>query len=203
MIDGLVPFQIGTLVDDLDATMDLHRSLGVRTWVSSGRTVGHYFDADRAEVVDTGVSIALGRLGSDTCLELIATDRSGSVPWAWDPARITATSHIGYWVDDVASAGNRLIRRGARLITARVPPDAGEDFVADLVRGRLPVGLPMVYLEVGGGLLVELVSTALWSSALPAAFGEGFTAAVPAPPGAQPSVPGIAGPSRSSASTIR
>lgn len=66
----------------------------------------------------------------------------------FDPLRAPDARHIGLWTDDLAAEAERLIGQGWRIEGANLSPKLGYGVIAYLA-------------PPGGGLLVELISTAL------------------------------------------
>ncbi len=178
------PFQIGTLVPDIEAARHCHESgFGVGPWVDSGWKTGRYWDGDTNTVLDVRQRAVFGRLTADLAIEFIQVAAAGPAPRVWDLERADATAHLGYWARDTRTAAAALVAAGARLVMARATdPDLAAALTARGPEDPLPEGLDMCYLATGDGLLVELVPTAIWGGRLRDGFGDGIDDVLAAPP---------------------
>lgn len=66
----------------------------------------------------------------------------------FDPRRAPDARHVGVWADDLAAEARRLIALGWQVAGANLPPDQGYGVICYLA-------------PPAGGLLVELISTAI------------------------------------------
>ena len=179
---GTTPFQIGTLVPDVDTARARHEGgLGVGPWVDSGWKTGRYWDGPSNTVLDVRQRAAFGRLTPDLALEFIQVD--SPAPRVWDLGTADATAHLGYWAHDTRAAAAALLELGATLVMARASdPEVAAALVTWTAGDPLPAGLDMCYLATGDGLLVELVPTAIWAGRLRIAFGDGIDDVLAPPP---------------------
>ncbi|HTC69657.1 MAG TPA: VOC family protein [Acidothermaceae bacterium] len=178
------PSHLGSAVRDLDEAMEFHSKLGIVEWATSGWKQATYYDRDHDGLVDVRSRVAFGRLNSGLALEFIEVDPSQPVPSVWRLGHPDCAPHVGYWVESPNTIARQLVESGCRLLLARASNDGVRSLrKVDLDAKLLPDELDACYFSSNTGVLVELVPKAIFTSRLPATFGEAITRTLPAPTG--------------------
>ncbi|HEY6426716.1 MAG TPA: VOC family protein [Acidimicrobiales bacterium] len=140
-MEGTAQFHVGIVVDDLDATLSELSELFGYEWCPQ-------------LAVETPVRLPGGDLMLDLRFAYSATlprvEVVRSVPGTpWVPAD-SGLHHVGYWSDDVAADGARLVARGYVEEAAGMRPDGGPIWSYH----RSPRGprIELVSLEIQPGL---------------------------------------------------
>lgn len=178
------PFQIGTIVRDIDAHVRREADLfGIGPWIDSGWMTADYWDAPSGRVLTVRHRAVFGRLDAHTALEFIEVDPGTEAPAVWDLDSTHATAHLGYWAADPRAAATALLAEGGELAMARVTTPEMARALSDRAPGDPPPeGLDMCYMATGAGLLVEFIPTRIWGGRLRSSFGDGLEAVLCAPP---------------------
>jgi glyoxalase/bleomycin resistance protein/dioxygenase superfamily protein len=176
------PSHLGSTVRDLDEAMEFHSKLGILEWATSGWKQATYYDRDHDAVIEVRSRVAFGRLNSGMAREFIEVDPSGPVPSVWRLGHPDCIPHVGYWVENPSTIARQLVDSGCRLLLARASNDGVRSLRRiDLDAQHLPDVLDACYFSSDTGVLVELVPKAIFTSRLPATFGEAISRMLPAP----------------------
>jgi catechol 2,3-dioxygenase-like lactoylglutathione lyase family enzyme len=171
-LSDLQMMHLGMTVPDLDESVEIHRALGVGPWaVSAPIDFTTYDGADDCLVVQQ-LRLAFGRLPGGLSLELIQP-MSAHGPHARLLASRPGLNHVCYWVHDMPGRGRALLGAGAAM--ASVSSAAAGDWD----RAGRPGGIeglldatPAAVFRLKDGLLIELLSVAMWhAGGLHAFFG--------------------------------
>jgi hypothetical protein len=176
------PSHLGSTVRDLDEAMEFHSKLGILEWATSGWKQATYYDRDHDAVIEVRSRVAFGRLNSGMAREFIEVDPSQPVPSVWRLGHPDCIPHVGYWVESPNTIARQLVDSGCRLLLARASNEGVRNLrKADLDARHLPDVLDACYFSSNTGVLVELVPKAIFTSRLPATFGEAISRMLPAP----------------------
>lgn len=145
LLDPADLWHTGIVVDDLDAAKaELGEQLGL-TWYEGGAAVRVITDAGASTVT---TSYALSKQGPHH------VELGQSIPGTlWSASAPGHAHHLGYWVDDVAAASDRLLRRGSRRLASVAMTDDAAPMCA--------------YHRTANGLIVEVVTRDMKPMLLP------------------------------------
>jgi hypothetical protein len=145
LLDPADLWHTGIVVDDLDAAKaELGEQLGL-TWYEGGASVRVTTDVGTSTET---TAYALSKQGPHH------VELGQSIPGTlWSASAPGHAHHLGYWVDDVVAASDRLLRHGSRRLASVAMTDDAPPMCA--------------YHRTANGLIVEVVTREMRPMLLP------------------------------------